>query len=214
MQQTTARAVRDASKYIHENYEFMLERGYEVLSIEDIDLGWQAVLRRADLYVKILRTRGDEYVSFRPGTQPPDGFIDIGSVVYAATGEKMPLSYGTYSRELHQYLGQIEAYFEGEYVTNGDSLRAAEKEYRETLPQVEVPYPKEQKIIPIFHYPLMGVIMLLLFGALTTLYMVLLERLLSGFSLETGSYGIFVGIVALFFAAGTLLLIWRGRKKS
>lgn len=145
MKQTTSRAVRDALKYINETYRFMLERGYEVFSAEDYDLGWQVVLRKPDLFVRILRTRGDEYVSFRTSTQPPDEFIDIGSVVYAATGEKIPISYGSYSKELQQYLDKIETYIEGGYVRNADSLRVAQKEYRETLPPVEVISPKRTR---------------------------------------------------------------------
>jgi hypothetical protein len=214
MQQTNSRAVRDALKYINETYGFMLERGYEVFSAEDYDVGWQVVLRKADLFVKILRTRGDEYVSFRTSTQPPDEFIDIGSVVYAATGEKIPISYDSYSKELQQDLDRIETYFESEYVKNEDSLRVAQKEYRETLPPVEVISPKEPGIIPILHYPLMVMIILLLFGALMTLYMVLLDRLFSAFSLDADSYGIFMGIVSLLLAIGTMLLFWRRRKKG
>lgn len=213
MNQTTSRAVRDALKYINETYGFMLERGYEVFSVEDYDLGWQVLLRKPDLFVRILRTRGEEYVSFRTSTQPPDEFIDIGSVVYAATGEKIPIS-GNDSKELQKYLDKIETYFEGEYVKNEDSLRVAQKEYRETLPPVEVISPKEPGIIPILHYPLMVIIILLLFGALTTLYMVLLDRLFSAFSLEADSYGIFMGVGSLLLAIGTMLLFWWQRKKG
>lgn len=214
MKQTNSRAVQDALKYIDATYGFMLERGYEVFSAEDIPAGWQVVLRKSDLFVRILRTRGEEYVSFRTSTQSPDKFIDIGSVVYAATGEKIPISYGSYSKELQQYLNQVETYFKGEYVENEDGLRVAQKVYRETLPPVEVITPKEPEIIPILHYPLMGIILLLLFGALITLYMVLLDRLFSAFSLDADSYGIFMGVVSVLLAVGTMLLFWMRRKKG
>ena len=213
MTQTSSRAVRDGLKYIHETYGFMLERGYEVLSINDYDLGWQVVLQKSDLFVRVIRTRGDDFVSFRTGTQSPDEFIDIGSVVYAATGDKIPVS-GDDSKELQKYLDKIETYFEGEYVKNEDGLRVAQKEYRETLPRLEIGSSKEPEIIPILHYPLMGIILLLLFGALTTLYMVVLDRLFSAFSLDSDSYGIFMGVISLLLAIGTMLLFWRRRRRE
>jgi len=213
MKQTASRAVRDGLKYINETYGFMLDRGYEIFSAEDYDVGWQVVLRKPDLFVRILRTRGDDYVSFRTSIQPIDEFIDIGSVVYAATGEKTPIS-GSDSKQLQKYLDKIETYFEGAYVKNEDSLRVAQKEYRETLPRVEIISPTEPEIIPIVHYPLMGIIILLLLGALIAFYMVLLDRLLSAFSLDPDSYGIFMGVVSLLLAIGTMLLFWRRRKKG
>lgn len=213
MKPTNSRAVQDGLKYINETYGFMLERRYEVFSAEDADVGWQVVLRKPDLFVKILRTRGDDYVSFRTSAQPPDEFIDIGSVVYAATGEKIPIS-GNDSKELQKYFNKIETYFEGEYVKNEDSLRVARKEYRETLPRVEVINPKEQRRISILYYPLMGIILLLLFGALTTLYMALLDRLFSAFSVDADSYGIFMGIVSILLAIGTILIFRRWTKKG
>ena len=101
----------------------------------------------------------------------------------------------------------------GEYVKNRDNLRVAEKEYREALPRVEVITPKEPGIIPVLHYPLMGMIFLLLFGSLTTLYMVLMDRLSSAFSLDLKPYGIFM-VVSLLLASGTMILYWKRRKKG
>lgn len=213
MKQTNSRAVRDGLMYINDIYRFMFERGYEVFSAEDYEVGWQVVLRKPDLSVRIIRTRGDDYVSFRTSTQPADEFIDIGSVVYAATGETIPLAKRD-SEVLAKYLDRIETYFEGEYVKNAESLRVAEKEYRATLPRVEKISPKEPKIIPILHYPLMGMVFLLLFGALATLYMVLLDRLFSASSWDPGLYGICIGAGLLPLAIGMMLLFWRQIKKG
>lgn len=213
MKQTNSRAVQDGLKYINEKYGFMRERGYEVFSAEDYEVGWQVVLSKPDLLVRIIHTRGDDYVSFRTSTQPADEFFDIGSVVYAATGEKIPLS-GSDSTELQRYIARIETYFEGAYVNNEDRLRIAQKEYRETLPRVEITSPKEPEIIPILHYPLMVIILLLLFGALATLFMVLMDRLFSAFSLNPESYVLFTRIVPILLAIGTVLLIWRPKKKN
>ena len=215
MKQTPTRTIRDGLKYLHETYGFMLERGYEVASAEDISLGWQVVFRRPELIVRIERTRGEEYVSFRTGTQPPDEFFDLGSVVYAATGEEIPLSsYDDLSKELQKHLDRIETYFSDEYLKNPDGLQSAQKEYRETLSPVDAVSPKEPKIIPTLHYPLMGIIILLLFGALTTLYMVLLDRLFSSFSLDPDSYGIFMGVGAILLAISTMLLFRRLTQKG
>src|SRR5215211_4475477 len=90
MKQTNSRAVRDALKSIHDTYGFMLARGYEVVSAGDYDLGWQVVLRKQDVFARIIRSRGEEEIYFRMGTLPPDEFTDIGSVIYAATGDKIP----------------------------------------------------------------------------------------------------------------------------
>lgn len=206
MKQTGSRAVQDGLKYIRATYGFLLERGYEVLSAEDADLGWQVVLGRSNLFVSVLHSRGDDYVSLRTAAQPPDEFIDIGSVVYAATGEKIPL-YGSDPEKLQKYLDRVESYFAGEYIRNPDSLRAAWKAYREPVYKVEPLIPEESKRIPILYYPLLGMVLLLLFGALTTLYAVLLMRLFSAFSPETDSYALFVGIAAVLLAIGTLILI-------
>lgn len=173
------------------------------------------MFRKPDLIVRIERTRGEEYVSFRTSTQPPDEIFDLGSVVYAATGEKIPLSsYDDLSKELQKHLDTIEAYFPDEYVKNPDSLRAAQKEYRETLSLVEGSPQKGPKIIPLLHYPLMGIILLLLFGALTTLYMVLLDRLFSSISLNPDSYVIFMGVGAILLAIGSMLLFRKLTKKG
>lgn len=213
MKQTTSRTIQHALKHINEMYGFMLERGYEVVSVEDVPAGWQVVLRKPDLVVRIYRARGEDYVSFRTRTQPPDELFDIGSIVYAATGEKIPLSsYDDLSKELQKYLDQIESYLQGEPVKIQNSLRVAEKEYREALIPQGVVAPKEPEIIPILHYPLMVIVILLLVGALTTLYMVLLDRLFSAFSLDADTYGIFMGVVSLLLAIGTVLIFRRRRK--
>lgn len=212
MNQTNSRAVRDGLKYVHEMYGFLFERGYELFSAEDYEVGWQMVLRKPGLSVKIIRTRGDDYVSFRTSTQPVDEFFDIGSVVYAATGETIPLSRRD-SEELQKYLDRIETYFEGEYVKNPESLQVAEKEYRATLPRVEITSPEEPKIIPILHYPLMVMVFLLLFGALATLYMVLLDRLFSTSWLDPVFFGLCTGAGLLLLAVGMMLLFWRQIKK-
>lgn len=92
-------------------------------------------------------------------------------------------------------------------------LRTAQAEYYTAFAQGGVELPTETKVIPILYYPLMGIIILLLFGALTTLYMVLLDRLFSAYSLNAYSYGIFTGVSPL-LAIGTMLLFWRPRKKG
>jgi tetratricopeptide (TPR) repeat protein len=102
----------------------------------------------------------------------------------------------------------------GGYVNNEDSLRVAQKEHRARLPQAEIASPKEPAIIPFLHYPLIGMILLLIFGALTTLYMVLLNGLFSAFSLDPGFYGLVMGVVSLLLAIGTMFLFRRRRKKA
>lgn len=213
MKQTSSRTVRDAFKRIKEAYGFMLERGYEVISTEEYSLGWQVVLRKADLFVQIIRTRGEEFVSIRTSTQSADKYVDIGSVVYAATGENIPRA-GDDSKELQRYIDKIEAYFQGDYIQNEDRLRVAQEEYVETRLRVEVVAPKQPEIIPILHYPLMAMIILLILGALFTLYAVLLDRLFSSFSLNTDFYGLCLGTGALLLAMSAVFLLWRGRKKS
>ena len=214
MKQTNSRVVRDALKSIQEAYGFMLERGYKVFSAEDYDLGWQVVLRKQDLFARIIRSRGEEEIFFRMGAQPPDEFTDIGSVIYAATGDKITRWESSDTKVSERYLDKIETYFEGEYVKNKDSLRAAQKEYYAAFSQGGVVSPPEPNVIPILHYPLIGIILLLLFGALTTLYAVLLDRLFSAFSLEAESYGIFMGVVSVLLAIGTMLLVQSRRKKG
>jgi hypothetical protein len=177
MKQTTSRVVQDALKSINENYGFMLERGYEVLSVEDYDLGWQVILRKQELLAKIIRSRGEEEIYFRMSTQPPDEFTDIGSVIYAATGDKIPRWESSDTKVIKQYLDKIESYFEGEYLRNKDGLRAAQEEYYAAFSQGGVVSPPEPKVTPILHYPLMGIILLLIFGALITLCLVLADRL-------------------------------------
>ena len=181
MKQTNSQAVRDALKSIHETYGFMLERGYEVFSAEDYDLGWQVLLRKQDLFARIIRSRGEEEIYFRKGPQPPDEFTDIGSVIYAATGDKIPRWESSDTKVIKQYLDKIESYFEVEYLRNKDGLRAAQEEYYAASSQGGVVSPPEPKVRPILHYPLMGIILLLILGGLITLCMVLLNRLFSAF---------------------------------
>ena len=177
MKQTNSRAARDAVKSIHGNYGFMLEKGYEILSVEDYDLGWQVVLKKQDVFAKIIRSRGEEEIYFRTGTQPLDEFTDIGSVIYAATGDKIPRWESSDTKVIRQYLDKIENYFEGEFLRNKDGLRAAQKEYFAAFSQGGVVVPPEPERKPIFYYPLLGIILLLILGALITLGMVLLDRL-------------------------------------
>jgi hypothetical protein len=140
--------------------------------------------------------------------------LDIGSLIYAATGDKIPRWQSSDPKVIEQYLDRIETYFEGEYLRNKDSLRTAQEEYSAAFSQGGVVSPPEPKIIPILHYPLMGMVLLLLLGALATLYMVLLDRLFSAFSLNTDFYGICIGAGLLVLTVGTLLLFWRQIKKS
>ena len=210
-------------KHIDEKYRFMLEKGYEIISTEGVPAGWQTVLRKSDLVVKIYRARGEDDVSFRTSAQPPDEFYDIGSVVYAATGEIIPLSaYDDLSRYLQKYLGRIETYYQDDPVKMQDSLKVAQKEYHAAInpvvvaPEVaalQVVAPKEPRKIPILYYPLLGIILLLILGALTTLYAVLLERLFSAFSLDPDSYGLFMTSGAVLLAIGTMFL-FRGRRQK
>lgn len=69
--------------------------------------------------------------------------------------------------------------------------------------------PREAKIIPVLYYPLMSVIILLLWGALTTLYAVLLHGLISALSMNTDLYGAGILIVSLLLAMGTILILRR-----
>jgi len=196
MKQTNPRTLRAVLKSIHATYKFMIVRGYEVVSVEDYDMGWQAVLQKQDLFAQIIRSRGEEEIFFRPGSLPPDEFIDIGSVIYAATGVMIPRWESSDPKVIEQYLDKIETYFSGEYVRNKDGLRAAQKEtteaswkaYYETVGKADdeaisqgVVVPPEPKKKSILYYPLMGVILLLIFGGLITLCMVLVDRLFSPF---------------------------------
>jgi hypothetical protein len=220
MKQTSSRTDRYARKEIHDRYGFMLERGYEVVSVEDVPAGWQAALRKTGLVVKLYWARGEEDVSFWTDALPPDEFFGIGSVVYAVTGEKIPLkSYDDLSGELRKYLDTIEKYFQSEPVNMRDSLKAAQEQYHAELisgaaATAEAVHSKEQKRIPILHYPLLAVVLLLLFGVLTTLYMVLLERLPSFFSTEADFFTPYVGVGAALLAVFTLLLLRRWIKWS
>jgi hypothetical protein len=196
MKQTNPGTFRNVVKSINETYGFMLARGYEVISVDDYDLGWQAVLRKQDLFAQIIRSRGEEEIFFRPGTLPPDEFIDIGSVIYAATGDQIPRWESSNPKVIERYLDKIETYFSGEYVRNQNGLRAAQKAiseaswkaYYETVGKADDEafsqagvVPPEPKGKPILYYPLMIIIILLILGALVTLCMVLLDRLFSLF---------------------------------
>lgn len=68
---------------------------------------------------------------------------------------------------------------------------------------------REAKIISTLHYPLMGMVILLLCGALTTLFMVLLDRLFSAFSMDDDIYRAGIAIVSLLLAIGTILVFRR-----
>ena len=177
MKETRSRAVQDALYSINTNYGFMLERGYEVVSADDYDVGWQVLLRKQDLFARIIRSRGEEEMYFRTVTQPSDEFTDIETVIYAATGEKIPRRDSIDIQVIKQYLEKIESYFAGEYVINKDSLRAAQQEYYAASSQGGVVVPPEPEAKSILYYPLMAIIILLILGGLITLGMVLVDRL-------------------------------------
>ena len=177
MKETKSRAVQDALYSINTNYGFMLERGYEVVSADDYDVGWQVLLRKQDLFARIIRSRGEEEMYFRTDTQPSDEFTDIGTVIYAATGEKIPPRDSIDIQVIKQFLEKIESYFAGEYVLNKDSLRAARQEYYAASSQGGVVVPPEPEAKSILYYPLMAILILLILGGLITLGMVLVDRL-------------------------------------
>ncbi len=191
-------AFRSVVKSINETYGFLLARGYEVISVDDYDMGWQAVLQKQDLFAQIIRSRGEEEIFFRPGTLPPDEFIDSASVIYAATGEQFPRWESSNPKLIEQYLDKIETYFSGEYLRNKEGLRLAQKvisdaswkAYNETVQRAEeaaaaqraaVVAPPEAKGNPIMDFPLKIIIIVLILGGLVTLCMVLLDRLFALF---------------------------------
>lgn len=220
MKQMSSRTVQYVSKYIREKYGFMLESGYQVVSMEDIPGGWQALFRKPELVVRIFRVKGEDDVAFQTGALPPDEFFDIGSVVYAATGEIIPLSsYDDLSQDLQKYIGRIETYFQGKPVNLQDSLRAAQREYRAAINPAGAASPafkppEEPRKIPFLYYPLLGIVLVLIFGALTTLYAVLLEQLFLAFSLDPDSYDIFRLAGAVLLALGTMLIFRVRRQKG
>jgi hypothetical protein len=220
MKQTSSRAVGDGLKYISKDYGFLLRRGYEIHAVEDAEVGWQVVLRKADLFMRILHSRGDEYIFFRTATQPPDEFTDMDIVVSVIAGEKTPISLESPVNDLKRYLDQIEAYFAGEYLRNPDDLQAAREEHDASLPKPEWVIPvepirqKEAKRFPFLYYPLMAIVLLLLFIVLTTLYMALLDRLFSALSWDPDSYGMFMGVGAILLSIATLLLFRRRRQRG
>ena len=188
MKQNTPRWVQKELEDNHNTYGFLSEKGYEFFSTGVIDLGRQVTLRKQDLFVQITEVRGEEAIYFRMGTPPPDEFTDMGSVVYAATGDEIRRSESSNPELLAQYLDRIEAYFTGEYLKNKDSLRIAQEEYYAGFLQADVVAPPElheisaeRKKIPILHYPLMAIILLLIAGGLVTLCLVLVDRLFAVF---------------------------------
>ena len=188
MNQNTPRWVQKALEDNRNTYGFLSEKGYEFFSSGVIDLGQQVKLRKQDVFVRIEEVRGEQEVYFRMGTPPPDEFTDIGSVIYAATGDKIQRAESSNPQVLAQYLDRIEAYFTGEYLKNTDSLRAAQEEYYASFVQAEVVAPPElheisteRKKIPILHYPLMAIILVLIAGGLITLCLVLVDRLFAVF---------------------------------
>lgn len=197
----------------NEHFGFMFEQGYEVYSAEKSADGivWEVVLRKQDLFVKVYAERGSIDISFRTNTQSSDEFTYIGSVVYASTGEKIvPSIYWgmeEHAKLLQKHLDKIEAYYGSEFVKNENNLNSVQKEYHEAIS------PKDAKIIPILYYPLMWIVIILLVGVLTTLYMVLLDRLFSVLSFDADAYRIVMGVVSLLLAVGTMLL-FRRRKKG
>ena len=224
MKQKYSRFLQSTVKHVQERYGFLFEKGYEVFSAENVPMGWQVVLKKQALFIKVDEYRGEEELFFRTEDQGLDEFTDIGTVIYAATGDKIPRWESSEPKVLARYLDRIEAYFADEYVKNRDSLRTAQQEYYAAFEHggVALPpgplspesLPLGSKVIPILHYPLMVLITLLIFGALTTLYAAVLDRLFATFSLEADSYSIFMGIGAILLAIGTLLLFWRMRQKS
>ena len=223
MKQTGWRGFGGVVKSVQKTYGFLFEKGYEVISAGGYDMGWQVVLRKQDLDARIIRSRGEESISFRAGSQSPDEFVDIGSLIYAATGDKVPPWQSSEPKMIERYLGRIETYLKGEYVRNRDGLRIAQDEYYAGFQPSEVPAPPEPvppepdqpepKVIPILYYPLMGIIILLIFGALATLYLAVLDRLFAAFSLDPESYRIFMGVLALILALGTMVLFRRRKTK-
>jgi len=198
--------LQDGLKTINKHFGFMLDHGYEVYSAKDYpDTNkpiWEVILRKQDLFVRIYAERGVvEELSFRTDTQPPDQFTDIRTAVYAVTkGKSAPDFFGGtkgHANLLRKHLDKIEMHF-GDYAKKAGSIQTAHKEYYKAIS------PKEEKIIPILHYPLMAIVIILLVGALTTLYMVLLNQLFSG-----SSIGSSIGIVSLLLAIGTILVLRR-----
>ncbi len=207
--------LQDALKFINKHFRFMLDQGYEVYSAKDYpDAGWpvwEVVLRKQDLFVRVYAERGAiEELSFRTNTQPPNELTDIGSVVYGLTGEKFVPNFffwnKGYANLLQKHLNKIESYFGSDYIQNKDSLKFAQKEYHEATS------PKEAKIIPLLYYPLMGIIIIILVGFLTTVYMVLLDILFSALSIDDDRYRTAMAVVSLLLAIGTILAVRRRSK--
>src|SRR5574338_778700 len=143
MKQTSSRTMRYASKILNDSYGFMLQREYEVVSIDEFELGWQALLKKQRVFARIINSRGEEEILFQTGLQPPDEFFDIGSVIYAATGEKVPPWKSSNPKVIQQYLDRIESYLEAEYGKGPDGLRAAQKEYSAAYSQPEIVFPQQ-----------------------------------------------------------------------
>jgi hypothetical protein len=224
MTQESSQAVNEGLLHLRKTYGFLLAKGYEVLSAEaeDAGAGWRILLGKGDLIIRIRRTFRGETVYFHSAAQRPAEFTDVGSAIYAATGERIPVSYEGYARELQKYLERIEAYFETDYPRDPDRLGAARQEYLKTPPGSRpqsrswagAALPREPVRFPILYYPLMAAILLLLFLALTTLYAVLLDRLFASFSLDSDVYTPFMGAGAFLLSIGTLLLFRRRRQRG
>jgi tetrahydromethanopterin S-methyltransferase subunit G len=203
---------QDGLENIKKYFGFMFEQGYEVYSAEGY-LGthgpvWEIVLRKQDLFVRFHAEQDFiEELSFRTSTQQSGEFTDIRVIVYALTGKKfvpnLSNSLKSFANLLRKHLDEIEAYFGGEHRKIEDRIKTARGEYYQAIS------PKEAKIIPILHYPLMGMVIILLVGVLTTLYMVLLDRLLSALSIDGDTYRKGMGIVSLLLAIGTVLIFRR-----
>ena len=220
MNQDNSRVVQDALKSIRTNFGFLLDQGFEIYSAKDFpEAGWpvwEVILQKRDFFIRLYAERGaiDE-LSFR---KSPDEFVDIGTVVYALTGKvhSWNLLWGFsgkgYANLLQEYLNQIESYFGEEYVQNKDALKSAQKEYREALVRKESRSEVPQKVKPFIEYPLMGILILLLAGALTPVYMLLLAGLFSFISMD--DYRNLIPVVSFLLAIGTILVLRRRRKKG
>lgn len=219
MNQDNSWVVQDALKSINNHFGFLFEQGYAIYSAKDFpEAGWpvwEVILQKKDFFIRLYAERGaiDE-LSFR---KSPDDFVDIGIVVYALTGKiySWNLLWGFsgkgYANLLQKHLNQIEAYFGEEYIQNRDALKSAQIEYRKALARKESRSEVPQKIKPFIEYPLMGMLILLLAGALTPVYMLLLAGLFSFLSME--DYRNFIPVVSFLLAIGTILMLRRRRKK-
>ncbi len=93
-----------------------------------------------------------------------------------------------------------------EYIITFAKLARGERVKPKESPK---PAREEAKIIPILYYPLLGIILILLALALTTLYMAVLDRLFSALSIEGEIYRTGMAIISLLLAIGTILVLRR-----